>query len=73
MTPVSPANKFGADMEFIFRRRSIIYITNNRGPTIPIDRLPASVVKQMSREVRSLNWAQVVSNFAVTVLWYTVS
>jgi hypothetical protein len=36
MTPVSPANKFGVDMEFIFRRRSIIYIMN-RGPTIPID------------------------------------
>jgi hypothetical protein len=51
---MSPANKFGADMEFIFRRRSITYIMNNRGPTIPINRLPASVVKQMSREVNVL-------------------
>jgi hypothetical protein len=37
MTPVSPANKFGAEMVFIFRGRSIIYIMNNRGPKIPID------------------------------------
>jgi hypothetical protein len=36
MTPVTPANKFGADMEFIFRR-SIIYIVNNGGPAVPID------------------------------------
>jgi len=36
MKPVTPANKFGADMEFIFRR-SIIHIMNNGGPTIPID------------------------------------
>jgi hypothetical protein len=32
MTPVSSANNIGSDIVFIIRRRSFIYIMNNRGP-----------------------------------------
>jgi len=34
MTLVSSANNISSDTEFILRRRSFIYIVNNKGPRI---------------------------------------